>query len=276
MPQILSGVVTIPEELVRSAYVTPWQVFVMKTAELVRGVETYAQEHGLKYRRQDFVLTGGSLGFGSSPIAFLKLEVEAHQIHVTEVDVLDRRWFAVPDDLVGGWACATTNRPLSEIDIPGTDHRVPIECWGRATAEHVTYLHNAWLQRRASGADQRAAEVDAAFSVLCEEFELPAAANIRGVFPYGMPEGPGPEREAALAKLREADQRAEANVKAIIGRALEAAALARPAPAIELSTPSEVTEVTGIDQAALDRLNALPDFELTLEGRFWDPNEGRA
>lgn len=142
MPETLSGVVLIDEALVRSSYVTPLQVFIMKTAQLVRGIDVYAHEHGLKYRKQDFVLTGGGNIAGA---AYLKLQVEAHQIHVTEADTLNRRWYAVPDDLIGGWACATAPRPVSEIHQGNTDHRVPVDCWGRATAEHVASLHNAWL-----------------------------------------------------------------------------------------------------------------------------------
>lgn len=70
------------------------------------------------------------------------------EIRVTEADVLARRWFAVPDDTVGGWACATVDLPISEIDQRNTGERVAVDCWGEATARHLADLHNACLSGR--------------------------------------------------------------------------------------------------------------------------------
>lgn len=79
---------------------------------------------------------------------------------ITEEEVLQRRWYAVPNDLIGGWDCATIDKPVSAIrGKRPTRERIPVETWGELTARHVAELHNAALDRLE---DEMQADTDAA------------------------------------------------------------------------------------------------------------------
>lgn len=55
--------------------------------------------------------------------------------------MLQSEWFVVQDDLIGGWAITTVDKPLSEIDFrePGT--YVVAEMISKDMADYVVYLH---------------------------------------------------------------------------------------------------------------------------------------
>lgn len=64
------------------------------------------------------------------------------------------------------------------------------------------------------------AQVDAALAVLGEEMDLPYMARIAN---YVTPDSEGDERAQQLAALRAADEEAEAQNRALVRRALQAA-----------------------------------------------------
>jgi hypothetical protein len=57
------------------------------------------------------------------------------------------RWYAVEDDTIGGWACATADVPVSAVDTRARDVAVVAHFLDRATAAHIADLHNGWLER---------------------------------------------------------------------------------------------------------------------------------
>lgn len=60
-------------------------------------------------------------------------------------DPINHEWFPVVDDLVGGWAVATVDRPLSEID-PTNRRHAAVACFvDERHARHIAGLHNASL-----------------------------------------------------------------------------------------------------------------------------------
>lgn len=54
------------------------------------------------------------------------------------------RWYAVPDDLIGGYAVANVPLPAS-AHRPAEGHVTAGDFLSQAVAEHVADLHNAWL-----------------------------------------------------------------------------------------------------------------------------------
>jgi hypothetical protein len=60
-----------------------------------------------------------------------------------EADLLRVRWFAQPNDLIGGWCAVTVNAPPSE----GVGFIVA-DFITEATAKHIVALHNESLERR--------------------------------------------------------------------------------------------------------------------------------
>lgn len=54
-------------------------------------------------------------------------------------DVLTIRWYAQPDDLIGGWCVTADPRP------PSAGAAEIASFTGRNVAEHVAHLHNMWL-----------------------------------------------------------------------------------------------------------------------------------
>jgi len=55
--------------------------------------------------------------------------------------ILTSEWFVVVDDLIGGWAIATVNKPLSEIDARKRGVYVVAEMISESLADYVVYLH---------------------------------------------------------------------------------------------------------------------------------------
>lgn len=60
-------------------------------------------------------------------------------------DVLTERWYAVVNDLVGGWCVATVDMPLSEFGSSSTATFVG-DFLTEGIARHVADLHNASLE----------------------------------------------------------------------------------------------------------------------------------
>ncbi len=61
------------------------------------------------------------------------------------VDPLTVPWYPVVNDLVGGWALATADLPLSEIDTRGREVVVVAELADEAIARYVARLHNTTI-----------------------------------------------------------------------------------------------------------------------------------
>ena len=56
---------------------------------------------------------------------------------------MGQRWYAVADDLVGGWGLATVDKPTSQIDTYVTGERI-VGCFmDEDTARHLAHLHNS-------------------------------------------------------------------------------------------------------------------------------------
>lgn len=70
-------------------------------------------------------------------------------------DVITRmRWYAVPDDTIGGWAIATADLPTSRLpDSNGA--RWIGDALTQQLARHVVRLHNEWLARRTTNDPRR-------------------------------------------------------------------------------------------------------------------------
>ena len=60
-------------------------------------------------------------------------------------DALSVRWYARPDDLIGGWCVMSVDRPPSRCDWWFGLGEVASFA-GEAEARHMADLHNAWLE----------------------------------------------------------------------------------------------------------------------------------
>lgn len=58
-----------------------------------------------------------------------------------EDDFLSLKWYVVLDDIVGGWAVSTIDKPLSEMDYRKNE-RHWIECAVKEHAQYIVDLHN--------------------------------------------------------------------------------------------------------------------------------------
>lgn len=58
------------------------------------------------------------------------------------------RWYAVVNDLVGGWAVSTIDKPLSQLDPTASEGELADFC-SEEIARHIAELHNAWVEGRA-------------------------------------------------------------------------------------------------------------------------------
>lgn len=66
---------------------------------------------------------------------------------MSQSDPLTQEWFAVPNDLIGGW-CVVPARP----DPPSTqsEHQFLVaDFCNEKTARHIAHLHNRWLAKQA-------------------------------------------------------------------------------------------------------------------------------
>lgn len=68
---------------------------------------------------------------------------------MSEQPWMTMRWFAVVNDLVGGWSLATIDQPVSLINVMDVNTWVPVDCLDEATARHIATLHNASLSMEA-------------------------------------------------------------------------------------------------------------------------------
>jgi hypothetical protein len=61
-------------------------------------------------------------------------------------EFMNRPWYAIIDDLIGGWAVATIDLPTSQIERRLSEEFVVIDlCLDEDVARHVAELHNARL-----------------------------------------------------------------------------------------------------------------------------------
>jgi predicted acetyltransferase len=59
--------------------------------------------------------------------------------------VVEQEWFVVVDDLIGGFAISTVDKPLSEIDFADRSVFVVAEVLSKELGDYIVYLHE---QRR--------------------------------------------------------------------------------------------------------------------------------
>lgn len=65
------------------------------------------------------------------------------------MDYLNVPWYVVVDDVVGGWAVATVDEPVSAfLGIRREGRAVADGFWDKDHADHVVELHNDWLANR--------------------------------------------------------------------------------------------------------------------------------
>ena len=62
---------------------------------------------------------------------------------ITELELKECRWYAVVNDLIGGYAIATTNKPISEIDPYSGEFELG-DFLTKEMAQHIADLHNYW------------------------------------------------------------------------------------------------------------------------------------
>jgi hypothetical protein len=53
-------------------------------------------------------------------------------------------WYAVINDLIGGWAVSHINKPLSQQDYRKGEGEIAAFC-SESVAHHIVALHNSWL-----------------------------------------------------------------------------------------------------------------------------------
>lgn len=61
---------------------------------------------------------------------------------LTAASLYRRRWYAVPNDLIGGWSVATVDKPVSEIDPMATRDRVLLDVVWDEHARWIVEAHN--------------------------------------------------------------------------------------------------------------------------------------
>jgi hypothetical protein len=60
-------------------------------------------------------------------------------------DVRHVKWYAVPDDLIGGWAVSHVDKPLSEQDAKAGEGEIA-SFMDQQAAEYIANLHNTYLK----------------------------------------------------------------------------------------------------------------------------------
>jgi hypothetical protein len=55
------------------------------------------------------------------------------------------RWYAVVDDVTGGWAVATVDAPVSGFLGYGEGRAIADGIWEQELAEHIANRHNEWM-----------------------------------------------------------------------------------------------------------------------------------
>lgn len=57
--------------------------------------------------------------------------------------IMRSRWYPVVNDLIGGWAVATVDKPLADVRIePSSDEFWVLDTISEEIARHVSDLHN--------------------------------------------------------------------------------------------------------------------------------------
>ena len=64
---------------------------------------------------------------------------------MTEDELIEQRWYAVPDDTSGCWAAANVDKPVSQHDPRGRGEVCVGNLLGEVTARGIANLHNALL-----------------------------------------------------------------------------------------------------------------------------------
>lgn len=65
---------------------------------------------------------------------------------VTTEELVNCYWYAVTDDLIGGYSIATVNKPESQIDVWREEFTVGT-FMTLAAAQHIAKVHNFWWQQ---------------------------------------------------------------------------------------------------------------------------------
>lgn len=60
---------------------------------------------------------------------------------------INREWFVVADDVIGGWAIATVDKPVSEIDTRDGTEFVLGDFISKEITEHIVRQHNRVWRR---------------------------------------------------------------------------------------------------------------------------------
>lgn len=55
-------------------------------------------------------------------------------------------WYAVPNDLIGGWSVSNVDKPASQINVYHSQFELGT-FMDRRVAEHIVNLHNKWWNR---------------------------------------------------------------------------------------------------------------------------------
>jgi len=66
---------------------------------------------------------------------------------ITDEEVIHTYWYAVIDNLIGGWAVSNVNMPTA--DLNPYEGRFELGCFlAEYEARHIAELHNAWWQKQ--------------------------------------------------------------------------------------------------------------------------------
>lgn len=65
------------------------------------------------------------------------------------VHPLTQRWYAHPNDLIGGWSVSNVDKRASALNPKAGEYEVA-DFISEKAARHIVALHNAWLDRQPS------------------------------------------------------------------------------------------------------------------------------
>jgi hypothetical protein len=60
---------------------------------------------------------------------------------MADQDFLKKKWYVVPNDVIGGWSVTTVDKPVSAL-MPRAGEFEIVETISKETADHVVALHN--------------------------------------------------------------------------------------------------------------------------------------
>jgi hypothetical protein len=61
-----------------------------------------------------------------------------------DADVMDARWYAMLDDMIGGWCVMNADKSPSESNFVSGEWQV-VRFTSKGIAQHIANLHNDWL-----------------------------------------------------------------------------------------------------------------------------------